>query len=102
MRYREQAAQVMLKAPPAELLMFTDPSQPGGRGPGMGAYRDRGAWLAARADWSARHGMTIAEWSVATLEELSRRAGSLAEMSQAIDLVMFEEDDWQDPRMVTA
>jgi hypothetical protein len=88
----------MLEAPPAELLMFTDPSQRGGRGLGMGAYPDRGAWLAARSDWAARHGMTIAEWSAATLEELHRRASSLDELSEAIDLIMFEEDDWQDPR----
>jgi hypothetical protein len=101
-RYREQAAQVMLEAPPPELLMFTDMSQVGWRGPGMDAYPDRAAWLAARHDWETRHGMTVAEWAEATWDELRRRARSLEEFNEALALTMFEEDDWQDPRMVTA
>ncbi len=78
--------------------MFTDLSKPGGRGPGMDAYPDRAAWLAGRRDWKARHGMTVAEWSAASLAELQHRAASLADMSQAIGLTMFEPDDWSDPR----
>jgi hypothetical protein len=62
----------------------------------------RHAWLAARHDWEAQHGMTIAEWSEATWAELRRRAGSLDEFSQALQLTMFEEDDWSDPRTWTA
>lgn len=87
-----------LPAPPEALLMFADPSRPDGRGPGMDAYPDRAAWLAARAAWVAAQGMTIAEWSEATLAELERRAQSLDEMNQALELTMFEPDDWQDPR----
>ena len=100
MKVRE-ARQASLPAPPETLLMFADPSRGGGRGPGMDAYPDRAAWLAARHDWEARHGMTIAEWSGATLAELQRRAGSMTELNEALELTMFEADDWQDPRMVT-
>lgn len=98
MKIRE-AREASLPAPPVELVMFADPSSPGGRGPGMDAYPDRAAWLAARSSWAVRHGMTIAEWSAATLAELLRRAGSLAEMNEALELTMFEADDWEDPRL---
>lgn len=98
MKIRE-AREASLPAPPEELLMFADPSAVDGRGPGMDAYPDRAAWLAARGEWAARHAMTIAEWSEATLAELVRRAGSLDEFNEAIALTMFEPDDWQDPRV---
>ncbi len=98
MKPRVRAAPVMLKAPPPELLMFTDPSKADGRGPGMGAYPDRGAWLAARHDWEARHGMTVAQWSESALAELESRASSLDEFNEVLSLTMYEPDDWQDPR----
>lgn len=98
MKVRE-AREASLPAPPEALLMFADLSRPGGRGPGMEAYPDRAAWLAGRREWEARHGMTIAEWSSATLAELRRRAGSLDEFNEALELTMYEEDDWQDPRI---
>jgi hypothetical protein len=93
-----EARQAALPAPPEELLWFTQSWRPAGRGPGMDAYPDRAAWLAARRDWETRHGMTIAEWSAATWAELHRRAGSLDEFNEALELTMYEADDWQDPR----
>jgi hypothetical protein len=96
-KVRESRA-ASLDAPPVELLMFSDISVPDGRGPGMDAYLDRAAWPAARHDWEARHGMTVAQWSDATFAELRARAGSLDELNEALALTMFEEDDWQDPR----
>jgi hypothetical protein len=98
-RVRE-VREASLPAPPEALLMFADCSRADGRGPGMVAYPDRVAWLAARADWESRHGMTVGEWSAATLAELSRRAGSLAEMNDALAMTMFEEDDERDFRDV--
>ena len=100
MRIRE-AREASLPAPPEALLMFADLSKVGGRGPGMEAYPDRAAWLAARREREARHGMTIAEWATSTLAELSARARSLGEMNEAAELTMHEPDDWQDPRTLT-
>ena len=88
MRVRE-ARQASLPAPPEELLWFGNRTC-SGPGPGMGAYPDRAAWLAARRDWETRHGMTVAEWSAATLAELQRRAGSMAELNEALELTMYE------------
>ena len=101
MRVRE-ARQASLPAPPGTLLWFTQSWRPEGRGPGMDAYPDRAAWLAARREWETRHGMTIAEWSEATWEELRRRARSLDEFNASFALIMFEEDDWQDLRTWTS
>ena len=98
MKVRE-AREASLPAPPEALLYVRHPVvAPDGRGPGMDAYPDRAAWLAARHGWEARHGMTIAQWSETTFAELRRRAGSLDEFNEALALTMFEEDDWQDPR----
>jgi hypothetical protein len=88
----------MLEAPPPELLTFAGLSQVDGRGLGMDAYPDRAAWLAARRDWEARHGMTVGEWSASAFAELRSRARSLDEFSEALFLTMYEADDWQDPR----
>ena len=96
-RVRE-ARQASLPAPPEELLWFGNRTC-SGPGPGMGAYPDRAAWLAARRDWETRHGMTVAEWSAATLAELQRRAGSMTELNEALKLTMYEPDDWHDPRL---
>lgn len=101
MRQR-QAVQSALPAPPEELLSFTDPARYPRGGPGMDAYPDRAAWLAARHDWEARQGLTIAEWSEATHAELAARAESLAEVNEALALTMYEADDWADPREVQA
>ena len=99
-----QAVQTSLPAPPVALLAFSDPSRFPPRGPGMDAYPDRAAWLAARHDWEARHGVTIAAWSEATHNELAARAGTLAELNEALELTMYEPDEgdeWSDPRMMT-
>ena len=89
----------MLTAPPTELLMYEDSSRYPPRGPGMDAYPDRDAWLAARRDWETRHGMTIGAWSTATRDELRCRAQSLDELNEAIGLTMYEPDDGsEDPR----
>ena len=76
MKVRE-AREASLPAPPEALLYVRRPQswRPDGRGPGMDAYPDRAAWLAARRDWEARHGMTIAEWSETTLAELQPPGG---------------------------
>jgi hypothetical protein len=92
MRVR-QARETALPAPPEALLEFTDPSRYPRGGPGMDAYPDREAWLAARHSWEAAHGMTIGEWSEKTHAELARRAGSLAEFNEALALTMYEADE---------
>lgn len=108
MRQR-QAVQSVLPAPPEELLNFTDPSRWPPGGPGADAYPDREAWLAARHDWEARQALTIPQWSEATHAELAARAGSLAELNEALSLTMYEPDDgdewagrYADPRPVAS
>jgi hypothetical protein len=105
MRQRQSQA-TALPAPPEALLNFSDPSRYPPRGPGMDAYPDREAWLAARRDWEARHGLTIPQWSEATHAELAARAGTLAELNEALALTMYEDDEedghYADPRPVTS
>ena len=102
------AAQTSVAGPPEELLLFTAMNGVD-RGPGALAYPDREAWLAARHDWEARQGLTIPEWSEATHAELAARAGSLAELNEALALTMYEPDDgdewagrYADPREVAS
>lgn len=101
MRVRERTPQVLMEAPPAELRMFWNPS-PGYPGPGMEAFGDRETWLAARAAWAAKHGMTVREWWDGFVDELQEHAQTLAEINLPFSREYFveedDEDDEDDPR----
>lgn len=99
MRDRAVVTRVALAVPPPQLRMFGDPSAPGGRGPGMDAFADRAAWLAARREWAAGHGLTVLEWWDELLAESLADGCSLDELNMAFSRYMTEPDDWSDPRL---
>jgi hypothetical protein len=96
---RERPGPAALIQVPPELRMFSDPSRADGRGPGMDAYPDRAAWLAARRAWEAEHGMTCTEWYDALLAELQASRPSLEELNANFCFYFTEEDEDEDPRL---
>lgn len=101
MKPRERPGPATMAVPPPELRMFCDLSRADGRGPGMDAYPDRAAWLAARRDWEAAHGMTLNEWEDAMVGELLADHCTLAELNDSVRF-MIEDDDFRDPRLTVA
>jgi hypothetical protein len=85
---------------PPELRMYSDMSKVGGRGPGMDAYPDRGAWLAARRAWEASNGMTAGEWFGELLSQMRASGCTLDEMNLAFSEFLTEADDWKDSRLI--
>ncbi len=102
MKPRERPGPATVAVPPPELRLFTDPSRPGGRGTGLDAYADRGAWLAARREWAAGPGMTVVEWFGVMLGELRAERCTLDQTNQAFSQFLVEDDDWEDPRLMPA
>jgi hypothetical protein len=98
-RERPRTAQVVVLPP--ELRRYDDPSKVDGRGPGMDAYQDRAAWLAARREWEANAGMTCEEWFRAVCDEGLHR-DALVGLGEAYSLYFTEDDDWEDPRLMPA
>ena len=98
MKPRERPTQVTLAVPPPELRMFCDLSKADGRGPGMDAYPDRAAWLAARREWEAAHGMTLKQWEDALIAQLHAEDCTLSQLNDAARF-MIEDDDFTDPRL---
>jgi hypothetical protein len=100
MKTRVRTPQVLIEPPPAELRMFSDPSRVGGRGPGMDAFPDRAAWLAAREAWAAEHGITVPQWWDGLVAEMAQHGQSLADLNLPFSHeYMVEEDDWEDARL---
>jgi hypothetical protein len=99
---REKSSPTAMAAPPPELRMFADPSKVDGRGPGMDAFPDRAAWLAARAEWAAGHGKTVGQWFDDLMEEVRQDMHSgHCTLAESSDMFRFyvEPDDWHDPRL---
>jgi hypothetical protein len=105
MREREAVSTVAAAVPGPELRRFTDASRPEHTGPDLGAnvYPDRAAWLAARAEWAAVHGMTVPEWFGAMLAETREAGCTLDELNLAFGRYLTEPDeDRGDPRLPAA
>jgi hypothetical protein len=108
MRERTAVSKVAVAVPPPELRQFTDPSRPGHLGPDLGvnAYADHDAWLAARAAWAAKHGMTVREWFGLMLAETREAGCTLDELNLAFSVYLTEDDDddqaVNDPRLTAA
>jgi hypothetical protein len=99
-RIRERPGPAELAMLPPQLRMYADPSVVGGRGPGMDAYPDRAAWLAARRKWEAEHGITAEDWFREVCSDALRRRG-LQAMNEAFSAYFIEGDDDEDARTWT-
>ena len=104
MKPRDLTPKVFIDVPPVALRTFSDPSwshDPAETG--RAVYGTREAWLAARAEWAAEHGMTITEWWQELVQETVSRARTLAEINEPFSAAYFiEADEDDDPRLTTA
>lgn len=91
-----------LQPPLPELRQFTDAARPWeSRGDGLGqaVYGTREAWIVARREWEAGHGITVAEWFTLACEDALAQGG-LAAMNATFSAYLTEDDDGEgDPRL---
>ena len=101
MKPRDRTPEVFIDVPPVALRTFDDPSWSHDPSEiGRAAYGSREAWLAARAEWAAGHGMTITEWWRELVEETQARARTMAEINEPFSAAyLTEADDDYDPRL---
>jgi hypothetical protein len=101
---RDRTPEVFIEVPPAALRMYADPSwsiDPAETGKAV--YGSREAWLAARAQWAAGHGMTIMDWWHELVRETPGRARTLPEANEPFSAAYsIEADEDQDPRLPAA
>lgn len=101
MRIRERPGPAELAEVPAQLRQYTDLAcRTATADLGVSAYPDRAAWLAARREWEAGHGVTVAEWFRQVCDYALRRAG-LQAMNDAFSLYFTEDEDEFDPRVAS-
>jgi hypothetical protein len=101
-KLRERRAAELAEEPPPELRRFGRDDCAGllGRDPeprGCTVYQDRAAWVEARRAWEAAHGVTLAAWFAAMLDDGERR-GSLRGLNEVFSVYFTEGDDDEDPR----
>jgi hypothetical protein len=92
----------LVDSPPVALRRFDDPSW---RIPaeqlGQAVYGSRDAWLAARAEWAAEHGLTVMEWWDALVQQVIATAETLDDLSMPFGSeYLIQDDDETDPRAV--
>lgn len=100
-----------IAAPPPELRRFErdhyaalgeDGPAPAERR-GCDVFADRAAWIEARREWESQHGISIGEWHrQLCAEALARCVPSLPAFYAMTGPYDTEDEDWEDPREVTA